>query len=51
MLVADPSRAREVLGWQARISDMDSILATAWAWHNRRAPAAHARGTAGARIP
>ena len=35
-LVADPSRAREVLGWTAQISDLDSILRTAWAWHTRR---------------
>lgn len=35
-LVADPSRAREVLGWTARMSDLDSILRTAWAWHTRQ---------------
>jgi UDP-arabinose 4-epimerase len=34
-LVADPARAKEVLGWSARISDLDTIIATAWAWHNR----------------
>lgn len=36
-LVADPSRAREVLGWVPRLSDLDSIVATAWAWHRRAA--------------
>lgn len=36
-LVADPSRARELLGWTARMSDLDSILRTAWAWHTRQA--------------
>jgi len=35
-LVADPRRAREVLGWQAQVSDLDSIIGTAWAWHVRK---------------
>jgi UDP-arabinose 4-epimerase len=35
-LVADPRRARTVLSWEPKISDLDSILATAWAWHARR---------------
>ena len=35
VLVADPSRARDRLGWTARMSDLDSILGTAWAWHTR----------------
>ena len=35
-LVADPSRARLELGWQPRLSDIDTIIATAWAWHQRR---------------
>jgi UDP-glucose-4-epimerase GalE len=35
-LVADARRAREVLGWTPRLSDLDSIIATAWAWHRRR---------------
>ncbi len=34
-LVADPGKAKALLGWQARMSDLDSILGTAWAWHNR----------------
>jgi UDP-arabinose 4-epimerase len=38
MLVADPSLVGKVLGWQARMSGMDNIIATAWAWHNRRQP-------------
>jgi UDP-glucose-4-epimerase GalE len=48
MLVADPTRAKEVLGWVAKASDLDSILGSAWAWHQRRhpgpAPAASAAG-------
>jgi UDP-glucose-4-epimerase GalE len=35
VLVADPSRARDRLGWTARMSDLDSILGTAWTWHMR----------------
>jgi UDP-arabinose 4-epimerase len=32
-LVADPSKARRVLGWQAGNSDLRTIVETAWAWH------------------
>jgi UDP-arabinose 4-epimerase len=39
VLVADASRARAALGWVPQRSDLDSILATAWAWHSSR----HAR--------
>jgi len=35
ILMADPSLARKVLGWVPRISDLDSIIGTAWAWHCR----------------
>ena len=35
VLVADPTRARETLGWRARMSDIDSIIATAWCWETR----------------
>jgi UDP-arabinose 4-epimerase len=31
-LVASNARAREVLGWEPRRSDIDSIIADAWAW-------------------
>jgi UDP-arabinose 4-epimerase len=41
-LIADPSLARAVLGWQAERSDLDTIIKTALAWemrqHNARAP-------------
>src|SRR5487761_746431 len=48
ILVADARRARAVLGWQARLSDLDTIVATAWAWHSARAgQAAPAHGAAG----
>jgi len=34
-LVADPSAANRDLDWQPRMSDLDSIVATAWAWHQK----------------
>jgi len=41
-LVADPSRARAMLGWQASRSLRD-IVATAWKWMQRQLDAAHAQ--------
>lgn len=38
-LVADPTRARQLLGWEARSSDLRTIVETAWRWHQ-----AHPRG-------
>ena len=32
-LVADPSKAKEVLGWEAEHKDIESIVASAWKWH------------------
>jgi UDP-glucose 4-epimerase len=32
-LVADSTRARQVLGWQPVYTDIASIIATAWTWH------------------
>jgi UDP-glucose-4-epimerase GalE len=32
-LVANADRARAVLGWQPRYTDLDTILRTAWDWH------------------
>lgn len=34
-LVADASRAREELGWQPRHSEIEMIVATAWAWEQK----------------
>ncbi len=34
-LVADPSAANRDLGWQPKMSDLESIVATAWAWHQK----------------
>lgn len=33
-LVADPSRAKAVLNWQAEASSLESIVASAWKWHS-----------------
>jgi UDP-glucose 4-epimerase len=33
-LVAANERARELLGWRPRRSDVDTLLADAWAWHS-----------------
>lgn len=46
MLVADPGQARTILGWTPRLSGLDEILSTAWAWHSR--PAAPARAPSSA---
>jgi UDP-glucose-4-epimerase GalE len=32
-LVADAGRARQILGWNPRLSDLETIVATAWRWH------------------
>lgn len=37
VLVADARAAREALGWQPRYSDLDTIIAHAWAWERRHA--------------
>lgn len=37
-LVADPSRAASVLGFRTEISDLDTIVGSAWAWHQRAHP-------------
>jgi UDP-glucose 4-epimerase len=34
-LVCDPSRARAELGWRAERSDLDRMIADAWAWTQR----------------
>lgn len=44
VLVADPTRARELLGFSATRSDLPSIVRTAWAWHRKAHP--HRRVTA-----
>jgi UDP-glucose 4-epimerase len=34
-LIADPARAKSVLGWQPSTSDLESIMGTAWNWRLR----------------
>jgi UDP-arabinose 4-epimerase len=34
-LVADPTLARELLGWRPQHSSLDSIVGTAWRWYSR----------------
>ena len=38
-LFADPRKIREEIGWKARHTDLDGIVATAWNWYR-----AHPRG-------
>lgn len=33
-LIAESSKAREVLGWQPAFDDIKKIIETAWAWHS-----------------
>jgi UDP-glucose 4-epimerase len=34
-LVADPSRAKSVLGWSPSMSDLSSIIQSAWDWRKK----------------
>jgi UDP-glucose-4-epimerase GalE len=38
-LIADPSAAKRVLGWEAQYKDVRPIIETAWRWHSK-----HPRG-------
>lgn len=35
-LIADPSAARELLGWSTECSDLHTIIDDAWRWHKKR---------------
>jgi UDP-glucose 4-epimerase len=35
-LVADPARAREILGWAPRFGDLETQIADAWRWHQKQ---------------
>jgi len=37
-LIADPRRAREQLGFSTSRSDLETIIRTAWAWHQKAHP-------------
>lgn len=34
-LVSDASKAQRLLGWQPRFGNLEQIITTAWAWHQR----------------
>jgi UDP-glucose-4-epimerase GalE len=36
ILVADATRARNVLGWMPHMAALERIIATAWSWHQHR---------------
>jgi UDP-arabinose 4-epimerase len=38
MLVADPSLAKRDLNFEPRLSDLKTVVATAWSWHRRAHP-------------
>jgi len=35
VLVADPAKAAKILGWKSRNSDIETIVSTAWKWHQK----------------
>jgi UDP-arabinose 4-epimerase len=37
-LIADPRRAEAVLGWKPQLSELSTIVHTAWNWHQRPSP-------------
>jgi UDP-glucose 4-epimerase len=40
VLTADPARAARELGWTPRLSDVDTIIDTAWRWRQHRSAGA-----------
>jgi UDP-glucose-4-epimerase GalE len=36
VLVADPTKARELLKWRPQYSDLDTIIQSAWKWHSSK---------------
>ena len=37
-LVADARKARELLGWNPRFADLETIIESAWSWHQAHEP-------------
>jgi len=35
ILVADAKKAKEILGWSPQYADLDTIVASAWKWHQK----------------
>lgn len=50
VLVADSSRIRRELGWKPRYEELDTIIETAWRWHQRDIAGYRDRAVAG-RLP
>jgi UDP-glucose-4-epimerase GalE len=51
-LVADASLSRSELGWRPQLSDLETIVSTAWAWHRRAHPKkGAANGHASGKLP
>jgi UDP-glucose-4-epimerase GalE len=50
ILVADATRARELLGWSAERSDLATIIDDAWRWHRQRSAAPEGVSAAGVRV-
>jgi UDP-glucose 4-epimerase len=36
MLVADLTKARQILGWSAERSDLATVISDTWRWHRKR---------------
>ena len=36
VLIGNAEKARKILGWQPQYTDLESIIRTAWKWHNRK---------------
>ena len=34
-LIASSEKARKVLGWQPRYTDVEQVIGTAWTWHRK----------------
>ncbi|MEE8142779.1 MAG: UDP-glucose 4-epimerase GalE [Planctomycetota bacterium] len=45
VLVASNDKARQVLGWRPKYSDMEEILQTAWNWHRKHPEGFHSQYT------
>jgi UDP-glucose 4-epimerase len=37
ILIADPTKIKNELGFNPKYSDLETIIKTAWQWHNKQA--------------
>jgi UDP-glucose 4-epimerase len=35
VLVANSSKIKKILGWEAKYSDINTIISSAWNWHKK----------------